>query len=400
MKIQAAAPFWIISYTMVVIMMGTNIPSPLYGLYGEMWNFSSGMTTLLFAMYAIVLVPSSLVFGQLSDSLGRKKLLLLGILVSAIGSVSFISAHHTGTLLVSRAVQGLCVGIWNGPAIATMAELRPAHRKIATLVASISIAVGIATGPLYAGLLAQYAPWPIRLPYAIHLMLLIPALVGVAMMPETVRQVTKSRRLHLPNVPKSIRRSFLITCFGGVVAWAVAGFFMVIAPSYVTTLVGIHNLAISGAIVSLMFCCSTLAQITLKRLTARTSIIIGFTLLMLGILGVIISISGQQLWLLLISTMLAGVGHGPVAAATLAMASELAPPQSRADVVSSYYAIGYLGICLPVLGLGFVAEWIGLYHGILIFASVIAAAMLLLAGMVLFHFRPADNSTEEVGEGA
>ncbi|MFB5188989.1 MFS transporter [Alicyclobacillus fastidiosus] len=382
LRFSPALSFWSVAYTLAVVMIGTNVPAPLYSVYGHMWGFSSGMVTLLFAVYAFVLVPSSLVFGQLSDKLGRKRLLISGVMLAAIASIVFALAHGTWMLLLARAIQGLCVGMLNGTAIATLAELRPTNLKGASLVASVAIAVGTATGPLYAGILAQYAPFPIRLPYYIHLALLVPACLGIMATSETVRRETKGVSLHVPSIPRFIRSRFLTATFIAVLAWAVAGFFMVVAPTFVTTLVGIDNLAISGAVVFLMLGASTLAQISFQSIPLGRAMFIGFVLLSTGIVCVLISISTHILWLFLASTVIAGAGHGPTASGSLRLVTEISPSDSRADAVSSYYAIAYLGVSVPVLGLGLIAEWIGMYGGIWVFAAAIVLSLFVLSFFV------------------
>ncbi|GAA4860259.1 MFS transporter [Paenibacillus vulneris] len=375
--------FWIIAYTLCAVMLGTNVPSPLYGVYSSIWHFSSGTITLMFAIYAFVLIPSSLIFGQLSDGFGRKKMLVSGVLLATIGTIIFAVAQETWMLFLARAIQGLCVGILNGSAIAALAELRPTNRKRASLVASVAIAIGSAIGPLYSGIVAQYTIFPIRLPYFIHLILLVPAIIFTLTMKDSFHQRTDKPHLHLPKLPRSIRFEFLTACFVGVLAWAVAGFFMVVAPTFVTTLVGIKNLAISGAVVFLMLGSSSVMQIVLNKLTFKSSILTGFSLLTIGIICVSISIPTHALWLLLVSTLIAGAGHGPTSSLSLHFVSEIAPKESKADAVSIYYAIAYLGVSVPVLGLGFIAERLGMYYGILLFSVVILAVLVVLTRFVI-----------------
>lgn len=81
--------------------------------------------------------------------------------------------------------------------------------------------------------------------------------------------------------------------------------------------------------------------------------------------------------------MIAGAGHGPAASASLGMVTEMAPQESKADAVSIYYAIAYFGVSVPVLGLGFVAEWLGMYEAILMFSAVIITGILALSRFVL-----------------
>jgi len=384
--------FWFVAYSLLIIMMGTNIPAPLYSLYGQLWGFSTGMTSFLFIIYVLFLIPASFVFGQLSDRIGRKKVLLAGIIAAGAGSLMFAVSQNLGMLLASRAIQGIGVGTINGTAVATLSELRPESRRTASLAASVSIAIGTAIGPLYSGLLGEYSSSPIRLPYYLHLLLLLFAFLGVLTVPETVKIADAPKRLRLPAVPAVIRKPFFISVFASIIAWAVAVFFMTLVPTIIATQMDLHNLALTGAVVCLMLGFSTLSQILFKSLSARSAIYTGFALLVLGIVGIVIAVPTQSIFLLLVSTVLAGSGHGPAASGSMSWINEMSPSGSRADVMSIFYAITYLGAGLPVLALGIGVEQIGFYQAIFIYSGLIIASTVAVASIVrAHHAKPSGN---------
>lgn len=67
---------------------------------------------------------------------------------------------------------------------------------------------------------------------------------------------------------------------------------------------------------------------------------------------------------------------------SMALVNEVVPESRRGDVVSSLYVIIYTGVGLPVIGIGFIAEWIGLYGAIFIFAVFIAILVILMAVLI------------------
>src|SRR5262245_30497391 len=148
-------------------MMGaTNLATPLYALYEREFSFSSAVLTLVFATYALVLAPSLLVFGKLSDRLGRRRVMAGGFATATLGLGCFAAASGLPWLFAARAIQGLAVGMISGAAAAALVELDPAPEEDrAALLTALAQAGGSASGPIIAGLLAEWAPARLILPF-------------------------------------------------------------------------------------------------------------------------------------------------------------------------------------------------------------------------------------------
>lgn len=69
---EAAAPRAAVAAALFALLLAANLPTPLYAVYRERFGFSSVVLPLIFAVYALVLVPTLLVFGQTPDRLGRR----------------------------------------------------------------------------------------------------------------------------------------------------------------------------------------------------------------------------------------------------------------------------------------------------------------------------------------
>src|SRR4051812_15575641 len=70
--------FLVVGAAWFAMMAAVNLATPLYAIYQRAFAFSSAVLTLVFATYALVLAPSLLVFGQLSDRLGRRRVMAAG----------------------------------------------------------------------------------------------------------------------------------------------------------------------------------------------------------------------------------------------------------------------------------------------------------------------------------
>ena len=76
--------FFLAAYAFAVTMLGTTLPTPLYGLYRVRFGFSELMITVIFATYAVGVIAALLLFGRMSDVIGRKAVLLPGLACSAV----------------------------------------------------------------------------------------------------------------------------------------------------------------------------------------------------------------------------------------------------------------------------------------------------------------------------
>src|SRR5262249_11187438 len=151
-----------------------NTPLPLFTIYQAKWQFSTGMLTVIYGVYTVGVVAAVLLFGPLSDSLGRKRVLLPAITVMAGGLILGLIAPNVPILIVSRILQGLAIGTGVTTAVAALGDLRPGNdHAFVALVTTVATVIGLAGGPLVAGMLAEFGPWPTELPYLVSLALTV-----------------------------------------------------------------------------------------------------------------------------------------------------------------------------------------------------------------------------------
>jgi MFS family permease len=375
--------YWLVSCALVLVLMGSNIPSPLFDIYARHWGFSTAVLTLIFAVYALALIAALLIFGPLSDRIGRRKVILAGLGVAASGSLLFTLAQDTAWLFAARVMQGLAVGIISGAGTAALAELHPrGDRKSAALAASIALTGGVALGPLFGGLFAQYGPSPLVLPYLAHLALLALATREIwRMVPETV-EVKSDRsawRLQRLRVPAEIRRSFALGSAACAAGWGVSGTFLALGPSYTADLLQAQNLALTGGVVFVMLGTAAAAQFLLRQVPYSRAIILGSLALVAGLLGIVLAIPTESLAWLAGGALLGGLGMGLTFMGGLGLVGRVAPGDHRAEVMSGCYVITYLGVGLPVIGVGFAADSIGLTAAVAVFAAIMGSTCLVVA---------------------
>jgi MFS family permease len=95
-RTRSAAAFLVVGGSWTAAMAAANLATPLYAVYEKRFGFSSAALTLVFATYALVLAPSLLVFGQLSDRLGRRRVMAAGLATACSGLALFALADGIG----------------------------------------------------------------------------------------------------------------------------------------------------------------------------------------------------------------------------------------------------------------------------------------------------------------
>jgi MFS family permease len=369
-----ARAFWLVAFAFMVVLIGTTVPAPLYVVYQAKWGFSAGVLTLVFAIYSAGVLAALLVFGRLSDEIGRTRVLLGALVVAVASTLVFVFATGVGMLLAARLLSGFAAGLTQGTATAALAELEPTHdiRRSALVGATVTTgAVGL--GPLLAGVLAEYAGWKTQLVFVVYLGLLALAAVAVLLVPETVadrhRPALRVQRLA---VPPQIRPPFFSAALAIFAAFALTGLFVSLVPSFLGHDLHRRNHAAAGLVVFAFFAFATGAQLALHRLLSRRAMLLGFAWLLAGLALLMLGLSSKDLAIFAAGTVCCGIGVGLVIMGAIATVNRIAPPEHRGETLSSFFVAAYLGLSIPAIGVGIASEHVGFFRSTLVCAIGVA----------------------------
>src|SRR5579875_388320 len=300
------------AFALAVAMLGTTLPTPLYGLYREQFGFSELMITVIFATYAAGVIASLFLFGRLSDQIGRRRLLLPGLVFSALSAVCFLTADGLPLLLAGRVLSGLSAGIFTGTATATLIDLAPGGRRgRATLVASMANMGALGSGPLLTGLLSQWAGSPLRLTFWVDLALLAIAAIGIWAMPETINRARHPQlRPQALKIPREMRSTFIEAAVAGFAGFAVLGLVTAVTPDLLGQELGVTSRAIVGLVVFALFAASLAGQLALQFIPEQAAIPSGSGALITGMASLALSLALSSLALLVLAVVIAGFGQG------------------------------------------------------------------------------------------
>ncbi len=375
LAVRRPVAFWLVAYLFAATMLGTTLPTPLYVIYQAQWHFSSGIVTVIFASYAAGVLVALLLAGRSSDQVGRRPVMLTALGFSAVSTVVFILAPSLGWLFVGRVLSGLSAGLVTGTATAALTETYggSSSRRASTVATAANLG-GLGLGPLIAGLLAQYGPNPTVLVFEVYLGVLAVAALGLTVVPETVtgRQKLNLRFTGL-GMPVAGRSEFIAAGVAAFAAFSLLGLFTALAPSFLGAVLHEHSHAVSGVVVFAIFGTAALTQLFLARFPSRPVIMSGLGLFPVALALIVAGLSEASMALFLVGTVIGGVAVGAAFIGSLSTANRLAPVQMRGRVVSTYFVFAYVGLTIPVIGVGIASEHVGDFRAVLVCSIALAA---------------------------
>ncbi len=374
---RGSAAMLVASSEYVVLYLIAALPSPLYPAYQHRFDFGGIVLTLVYAVYVLGNLVALLPLGRLPDQVGRRAVMLPAVGFGAIAALLFVFAGSVAWLFAARFVSGIATALAAIAATAWITELHPHDDKQASAsVSSSANMVAFAGGALMAGLLAQFAEWPLQLTYVVYLGMLVAMAAVMLRVPETVREpVRQWERLSLRpriGVPRRIRAQFVPPAVTGFAIFALGGFYAALIPGLLRASLHLKGPAISGAILFELFGIAAVAILLSHRMRSRASMLAGLALLppALGLLVATQMLASMSL--LLVGTALGGIAIALGYRGSLEVINDIAPAEQRAEVLASYIVCCYVGVALPVIGVGVLTAFMNALVADLAFAIVIA----------------------------
>jgi len=378
-----------------ILFMGSSLLTPLYQLYRTEYGLGALGLTLIYAVYVIGNLIALLFLGRLSDQLGRRPIVLAGLGLAALSTLLFLIASGSGLLFAGRIGSGCAVGLGSGAATAWITESTPpARRALAASTMTAFNFAGLTLGPVVAGLLVQYAPWPLRLSFAVYLGLLALVIALVLAARETLdRKQTGSFNL-MPRlgVPKGKRLAFATPAAAGFAAMAVVGYYAALGPTMLRETARVTNQALSGLVVAELFAVAAVAILVTRRIEPDRLLRWGMAVTPLGLGGLVLAQAWSSLPMMLVGTTLSGIASAFSYRGGLGAINALAPADRRAELASAYFICCFMGNALPIIGVGALSESLGPVSADRIFALGLSLIALAALGGALASARQ-ENAT-------
>lgn len=385
--LPTTAAFWILAGLFLILFFASAAASPLYRVYQVRFHFSAATLTAVFAVYVLVLLVTLLIFGSVSDYLGRLPVIITALVFSAAACGVFLTAHEVGALYVARSLQGIAAGLASGPIGAALIDLQPPGSQRAPVVTSVFSTLGLALGALITSALVQYAPAPTHLIWWTLLAVFAVSIITVLAMAEPgVRRpgVLASLRPRIA-VPRPVRGTFAgaVPCI--VAGWALGGLYLSLGPSLAAAATGSPNLLWGGLVIFLLCGTGAAAAFALRSLSPRGAMLAGCLCLLVGMAMTFGAIATTATPAFLSGTAVAGVGFGLAFQGSFRMITALAEPDDRAGLVTAIYIVGYLAFSVPALLAGVATTRSGLHPTALVYSASLAVLAAAAVGILLLR---------------
>ncbi|MER8863451.1 MFS transporter [Mesorhizobium sp. M0751] len=363
---------------------GSTALTPLYIIYKQIFGFSQITLALVYAVYVIGNLAALLMLGRVSDVIGRRPMALAGMAVAVVSAVVFLFAENVAWLDIARILSGLGIGVGAGTGTAWLAELLPTDDKSqAATIATSTNFLGLGLGALGAGLLAEYAPWPLRLTFVVYLAMLATVTLLVWRTRETVSRPGKladvSMRPRL-SVPDDIRASFVAPAVTGFGAMALVGFYAALAPSILAQQLQVTNHAEAGALFFELAIVTAATIVATARLSSRAAMFAALALMIPTVALIVAAQVFASMAIMIAGTALCGVAAALGYRGGLQVVNEIAPADRRAEVVSAFFICCFCGNALPVIGIGVLSTMTSATAASLAFAGMIVVFSLVALG--------------------
>ena len=353
------SPLATILLVVFVDLIGFGMIIPILPLYAKSFRAEEWQIGLLLGCYSFMQFLASPILGYISDRIGRKPVLLVSLVGSAVGYAVMASAQSLTTLFIARIIAGIC-GASVGTAAAYIADITPPENRSRRMgLIGAAFGVGFVLGPAIGGILSHF--WTVGPFWFGAGLAFLNAIAVLLILPEPARHVKRSEAA-IPAAPDVVDR----TGRGGIPI-LVATYFVAIAGFAIVTMIYPQVLdrrfSLTPAQISMVFVFLGLVGAFIQggaigRMAKRFGDyqLAGTGLFLMGISMVVMPLA-QNMGLFLLFTFGLAVGNSLAQPTLMAMASRLAASTAQGRVIGTVQSAGSLGRVVGPSAGGFMLGW-------------------------------------------
>jgi MFS family permease len=338
---------------------GANQFSAMILAYRHHQGLSTATTEAIFGIYALGLIPALLIGGPVADRWGRARVAWPAAATSMVATVVLVvGAHSVDLLFLGRFLAGVASGAMFAAGTAWVKELSVAPydpggtEQSGARRAAVALSLGFGLGPVVAGLLAQWGPDPLVLPYVPHVVVVTASLLLLAGAPETVRKRSSGDR-RAAGV-RDLAHPRFVRVVIPFAPWVFAA--PAIAFAFLPGAIGDHphgdTVVFASAVAGATAAIGVLVQPVGRPLNAKTDgrgPAGGLALLVAGLLAGVLATASDSPFLVIVAALLLGGAYGLCLVSGLLEVQRIAHPDDLASLTAVYYAFTYLGFAAPIV---------------------------------------------------
>ncbi|MBV8215346.1 MAG: MFS transporter [Verrucomicrobia bacterium] len=353
------SPLATILLVVFVDLIGFGMIIPILPLYAKSFQAAEWQIGLLLGCYSFMQFLASPVLGYISDRIGRKPVLLVSLIGTAIGYTVMASALSLTMLFVARIIAGIC-GASVGTAAAYIADITPPENRSRRMgLIGAAFGVGFVLGPAIGGVLSQF--WT-KGPFWFGAGLaFLNAIAVLLILPEPEKHVNRSEA-GIPGSPDIADRTgragipiLVVTYFVAIAGFAIV---TMIYPQVLDRRFNLTPAQISLVFVFLGLVGAFIQGGAIGRMAKRFG---DYKLAGIGLLLMAISMAlmpfARDMVLFLVFTFVLAVGNSLAQPTLMAMASRLAASTAQGRVIGTVQSAGSLGRVVGPSAGGFMLGW-------------------------------------------
>lgn len=345
-----------------ITMLAVNLEVPLYQTYARTSGYGTGSTSFVFAAYVLGLLPTIVLFGGVSDRIGRKRTLIVALLCALAATLVMMISPTMPALFLARVLQGIGVGLSLGTGTAYLMELTDKTHRV-PVYTGFATTLGIGGGALITSISLFYKHTRIPLSYWATIIATMLCMLFIAFLPESKR-FSSGKMARLPHFPSGT----IVFGLTIIIAWSVTGVIIALLPF---ALEDRHLGDWVGIMVFLSISTGVLVQPLARRLSPFHAIKIGMVLVSLSCLFLFAGAWHGAISLVLLGAMLGGVSSFGFSYIGGLSAVVHASQNETARAVSGYFLMAYLGLGLPAILVGSLGKIFGLFSALSVFGVFI-----------------------------
>lgn len=400
MNIKKTSALNLIFITVFVDLLGFGILIPILPTFSKKVLFIDETAIgIVIAAYSLIQFFFNPLLGNLSDKYGRKKIIVICLLLNAAGYVLFAYTHSYFMLLLSRVVAGIG-GSSIGVAQAYIADITtPENRSKGMGIIGAAFGLGFVFGPLIGGLLSKYGYFTTGLASAFFSFSAF--ILTMIYLPESKKDLEKPEIHHrklldissFKVIFKKSDVSLIITLFF-ILTFSVANIYGTFAllgfkvygfadrqNGYLYAILGLSSAIIQGFM---------LGRVT--KYVSKNKIISGGAFFLMVGLGMI-PFGGNFIGLSIISIILS-LGTGSLQPTLLSLISEVTPSTEQGLILGVNQSLSALARVLGPLWGGFAFEYLGYVFPFLtgaFFGLIILGISIFYLPKILSHINENKN---------